>query len=396
MAGNGQEVVDHRAFHAVGGQLGFVGDLGIVLVEVFRELNNRLLDELEITDTADDDTQLDGLVGLDLGIVELGRDAETADTAREARRALGQRIDLDLDAGSLYLLLHLDIAGTAVKEGLKGIDGTVLLDDDAVERDAGDLELARYLREHDVLRPGHRTVGTTVDVLYLKALLLRQRDFLRMEAVEFGHLSFQLRQVHQRIYFIGQQYRLLLIDPLFVGTDLDEEVGTRDGRTGCTRLGRHLLLTLSSPTLSGLRLTRDGNLQRAGRHGLSLGSNVSCRKGERAVLHSHDNIGKGNRRRLAGVAVDNLETGLRRAAGAHQHLEGVGQVAHTEVADILGVDRVRQTELLAHRHVRRGIGGQRLSNSLDRHEQKKQSPPTPSPREGCLNTRLAGLIDTCI
>ena len=84
--------------------------------------------------------------------------------------------------------------------------------------------------------------------------------------------------------------------------------------------------------------------------------------GERTVLDGHDDIGERDGRRLAGVAVDNLEARLRRAAWAHQHLEGVGQVANAEIADVLSVHRVRKPELFTYGDVRRCIGGQRLSD----------------------------------
>ena len=225
MAGYGEEVVNHGAFQPVGRQLRLVGELGIVLVEVLGEFYHRLLDELQVAHAADDDTQLDGIVGLHLGIVELGADVEVPYPTREVGRTLWQRVYLYLHPWSLYLLLHLDIAGAAVEEGLEGVDVAVLLDDDAVERQGRNLQLTRYLGEHDVLRPGHRAVGTAVDGLYLEALLLWQRHFLRVESVQVGHLALQLGQLHQRVHLVGQQDRLLLVDALLVGTDLDEQVG---------------------------------------------------------------------------------------------------------------------------------------------------------------------------
>ena len=225
MAGYGEEVVNHGAFQPVGRQLRLVGELGIVLVEVLGELHHRLLDELQVAHAADDDTQLDSIVGLHFRIVELGADIEVPYPTREVGRTLWQRVNLYFHTWSLYLLLHLDIAGAAVEEGLEGVDVAVLLHDDAVERQGRNLQLTRYLGEHDVLRPRHRAVGTTVDGLYLEALLLGQRHFLRMESIQVGHLSLQLCQLHQRIYLVGQQHGLLLIDALLVGTDLDEQVG---------------------------------------------------------------------------------------------------------------------------------------------------------------------------
>ena len=95
---------------------------------------------------------------------------------------------------------------------------------------------------------------------------------------------------------------------------------------------------------------------------------MGSRNGEGTVLDCYHNISKGNGRRLAGVAVDNLEARLRRTAWSHQHLKGIGDVTHTEVADILGVYNIRQAELLTNCHVRRGIGSQRLRHHLEREE----------------------------
>ena len=225
MAGYGEEVVNHGAFQPVGRQLRLVSELGIVLVEVLGELHHGLLDELQVAHAADDDTQLDGVVGLHLGIVELGADVEVAYPTREVGRTLWQRVHLYLHPWSLYLFLHFHIAGAAVEEGLEGVDVAVLLDDDAVERQGRNLQLTRYLWEHDVLRPRYRAVGTAVDGLYLEALLLGQRHFLRVESVQVGHLALQLGKFHQRVHLVGQQHRLLLVDALLVGTDLDKQVG---------------------------------------------------------------------------------------------------------------------------------------------------------------------------
>ena len=81
VAWHGQEIIYHVAFHAIGGQLGLVGDFGIIGVKVFGEFHHRLLDELEVAHTADNHTKGYRLVGFHLFLVELGTDVKLAHTA---------------------------------------------------------------------------------------------------------------------------------------------------------------------------------------------------------------------------------------------------------------------------------------------------------------------------
>ena len=197
MTGHGEDIVDHRTFHTIRRQLGLIRNLGIVLVEILGESHLRLFDELQVTHTTDDNTQRDGIIGLGFGLVELGRNSEISHTTREIGRALRQRIHLNIDAGGNDLLLHFHIAGATVEEGLEGIDVTVLLHHDTIEGNAGDLQFTRQLGEHHILAPRHGTIRTAIERLDLEALLLREIDLLRMEALQIGHLTLQLRQRHQ-------------------------------------------------------------------------------------------------------------------------------------------------------------------------------------------------------
>ena len=72
MAGHKENIVDDGAFDTVGGEFRFVGNLGVVLVEVLGELHHRLLDELQVANAIDNDTQRDGVVSLNLSLVERG------------------------------------------------------------------------------------------------------------------------------------------------------------------------------------------------------------------------------------------------------------------------------------------------------------------------------------
>ena len=225
-----QEVVDDRALKTVGGQLALVSHLGVVLVEVLGELDLRLLQQFHVAHTTDDDTQLDRIVGLDIGLVNLGRDIERAHTAREIGRTRGQRGHINRDAWRNNLLLDLDIAGTAVEESLEGVYITVLLHHDTVERNAWNFELARLLWKHDILAPRYRLVRAAVEHLDRKTLLSGQRNLTGIEVLQVRHLAIEVGQSDKGINLIGQQDGLLLKDTTLGGADLDEQVVARNTR----------------------------------------------------------------------------------------------------------------------------------------------------------------------
>lgn len=192
MTRHDEYIVDHRALDTTGGEFGLVGNLRLIFVEVLRHIDHRLLHQFQVTRTTDDNTHRDGIIGFCLGLVELGRDGELTYPTREVCRTLGQRIYLDIDARGHDLLLDLDVTGTAVKESLKGIDITVLLNHDSLEGDARNLEFTRHLGEHHILAPRASAVRTPVDSLYRKALLLWQIHLLGVETLKVGHIATQL------------------------------------------------------------------------------------------------------------------------------------------------------------------------------------------------------------
>ena len=224
MTRHSQELPRHAAFQTVAGQLRGIVLLGIILIEVLREVHYRLLDELHVTGSSHRETQGHRVVGLHLVLVESGLDVILPYSTRETCGTIRQRQHLDGDAGSLDLLLHLHIAGTAIEEGFKGIDIMVTLHHHTLKGKGRNLQLTRHLREHHILAPCHRTIGTAVNILNGKLLLLGQRNLLRVEALKVRHLTLERGQVHQRIDLIGQQNGLLLVNTALVGTDLDKEV----------------------------------------------------------------------------------------------------------------------------------------------------------------------------
>ena len=249
MTWNSQEVVDDGALKTVGGELALVSHLGIVFVKIFGELNIGLFQQLHIAQATDDDSQFDRIVGLHLGLVNLGRNIETANTAREVGRTGRQRINIDGDARGLDLFLHLNISGTAIEESLKGVDITVLLNYDTIERNAGNLQLAGLLREHDILAPRHSLVRTAIQHLDRETLLIGKRYLASIKVLQVRHLTTQVGQSDKRVHLISQKNGLLLDDTTLRGADLDEQVATGNRRTSRTQLiGRTLRLTALAVT----------------------------------------------------------------------------------------------------------------------------------------------------
>lgn len=65
------------------------------------------------------------------------------------------------------------------------------------------------------------------------------------------------------------------------------------------------------------------------------------------------------------MPVYHLETRLRRSARPHQDFKLIGDVTHAESADILRIDSVSETELLANGNLCRRIGNQLLGRDCN-------------------------------
>ena len=307
MTWNSQEVVGDGTLKTTRRQLGLVGHLGIVMVEVLGELHLGLLQQFHVTDTRNHDTQFDGVVGLHFVLVQLGGNGVTAYTTGESCRTLRQRVNLNGDARSLDLLLHLDVAGTSIEEGLKGIDVAVLLYDDTFVGNAGDFQFACRLGEYDVLLPSDSPIGLSVEILDMELLLLRQWHFAGIKTLQVGHLTIQLGQSDERIDFVGQQDGFLFTNVLFGCSHLDEEVAAGNSTAGITDFSRTaLLMTALLSTLLGLTAHLD--VQFVGRYRLTACRHMSSRNSKRTVLFCREDIGIGDARRARRMAVDHLET----------------------------------------------------------------------------------------
>ena len=119
-----------------------------------------------------------------------------------------------------------------------------MLYDDAIERDAGNLQLTRLLWEHDILTPSNSLIWTSVKHLNREALLCRQGYLTCIEILQVGHLTTKVGQSDKGIYLISQKDRLLFNDTTLRGADLDEQVATSNSGTCGTQLvGVILMLT---------------------------------------------------------------------------------------------------------------------------------------------------------
>ena len=109
------------------------------------------------------------------------------------------------------------------------------------------------------------------------------------------------------------------MDAVLVGTDLDEEVGTRDTATCIAQFGSLVvaLLALLAGTGSGSRyLDGDG----IGRNRLTSHHDMGRRDRIGTVLRCTDDISKGNRGRRTGVTIDHLITRLHGTVRTDKYL----------------------------------------------------------------------------
>ena len=72
IAWNSKEVINHVSLQAIGRKFGLICNLCIILVEIFGELYNRLLDKFQVAVTTDNDSEVKRLTRLDILVVYLG------------------------------------------------------------------------------------------------------------------------------------------------------------------------------------------------------------------------------------------------------------------------------------------------------------------------------------
>ena len=88
MARHDKHIVNLGALDTSSGKLGLIGYLWLVLIKVLWQVYDRLLYQLKVARTAHDYSQGYRLVGLSLGLVELGSDIKLTHSTRERCGAL--------------------------------------------------------------------------------------------------------------------------------------------------------------------------------------------------------------------------------------------------------------------------------------------------------------------
>ena len=239
-------------------------------------------------------------------------------------------------------LYHDPDAAAAVKVGVDRVQRVVLLNDRAVEGDAGYGELARLLRENDILQDSAGAVGSPVvpldGHLYLAA---RQRQLVRYQSLEVGfggELRVGQPHAHPHVDAVGEQHGFLLHHACAAGGHVDKEVALRH-RTA-RLLDLYLFVILISALLllsrlgAGARRVGRRGMQRDGRRAQHLAFHLHRGRtdGQLAALLGREDVGVGRRRLVRGASVDHLEAAEGGGHGSAQLFEGT-EVGRGEVFD---------------------------------------------------------------
>ena len=73
MTGYDKDIVNHRSLDTCRGQLGLIGNLGLVFIKVLGQFHLRLFHQFQVTYATDCNAQCDRIVGLGLRLVKRGR-----------------------------------------------------------------------------------------------------------------------------------------------------------------------------------------------------------------------------------------------------------------------------------------------------------------------------------
>ena len=334
-------VENHVALNAIGCKLCLVGNLGVVLFKVFREINHRLLYKLKIADASNHYTQSDGIAFLNRLFGKLCRYRELAYSTRECGWLRRKRIHLYVKSWCHNIALYLNITRTAIEESLKRVDRTVLLNHNALERDARDRQLTCHLREHYILAPCHTTIVLAIEPLKMKTLLLWQRHFLSVETCKVGHLAIERREIYKRIYLICKQHWFLLVYSALVGTHLYEKIACGNlTTTRATCLWSIVFVHLRCATCSTTCRARHRDAHSLRGNSLTSHFGMGSRNSIRSCLIGIERIGVGYRRRTTRMTIDKLVARLLRSVWTGYHLKSRRHITCSEAIYILGVDSI--------------------------------------------------------
>ena len=98
----------------------------------------------------------------------------------------------------------------------------------SVESDAGNLYLARLLREDDILFPDGCAIVPAINAFVLERHLCRPIKFLDVTTVHLGHFARDLLDIHKCVELVSQHHSFLFVDFLSVSSNGHVEVASAD------------------------------------------------------------------------------------------------------------------------------------------------------------------------
>ena len=285
MAGHSQIIKYFITGNPSATYFGLVRNLGIVRLEIFREIHHRSFHQLHVAASGNRNPQRQRVIRLHFARSKGSTDIEFAHRSGEISRPWRrQRIYLQGQRRSHNGFLHLDHGTPPVEKRINRVDITILLHHNPLELDGRNRHLSATLGKEHILPPYHRTVPAPIVLFHFQALLLGQLYFLCMKTLQIRHATGQLRQVDQRVDLISQHYRLLFIQALLVGRNRNEKVFSGNLSPGILHLhpfvlSAPLLARLCPPATAGDNLYVHGigtvllsvHSSRSGRNGISTG-----------------------------------------------------------------------------------------------------------------------------
>ena len=324
-----ESIVERQfAFQSFGSCFSLFLCLGIVNVEILGEGDARRGNEFHVARAFHGDAVGAGLVGAQFRRKQFAFHAEASHAARECgwlrlRQFLyGQCQGLD---AALYL--NAD-AASAIEKGIGEVERIVLLDNGAVERQAGNCERTGFLREYEILQNSPRAVGRTVKMLHAHLYLVAgDWYFLRDEVLEIGAArEGRVGQAHTEAHVnaISEKHCFLFVNGGTCGRDVDKEVALRYRRSAllhARRLNHSAALIFAAPAAGRLRGLRGGEVHGVGAKSLAADRNGSRADGDLPVFLGANDIGETQGLAVRHFSVDELHAAVRRLRRTAQHFK---------------------------------------------------------------------------
>ena len=187
----------------------------------------------------------------------------------------------------------------------------------------------------------------------MEALLLWQFYFLGMKTCKIRHLAIERSQIDKCVDLVSEQYWFLLVHTLLVSANLHKQILGRNMARIIYIVSLFFMISRSRRTTTLCR-TRHLYTYRMRTDCLTVNLSTSARNGVSASLFCIKSIGVGDTCRTACMAVNHLIARLIGRIRTCYHLKTRRNVGSPEVVHTLGINTIRQTEVLAGRYMRRG------------------------------------------